>query len=46
MILLACLKRKRKKKDRLFLKLDHLDYLSKILLCNECVLNADNSVTV
>lgn len=45
MILFAWVKRK-KKEDRILLKLDHLNDLSKILLCNECVSNCDNSITV
>lgn len=38
--------RRKKKEDRIFLKLEHLNYFSKILLFNDCTSNYDNSVTV
>lgn len=46
MTLFVCVKRKKKEKDRIYLKVECLDCLLKVVLSNDCVLNCDNRITV
>lgn len=44
--LFVCVKRQKKEKDRIYLKVECLDCLLKVVLSNDCVLNCDNRITV